>query len=240
MIWYRHWLEIRGGLWVAAACVAVLCLGFPLIVVSSTDWFQLSGKVIQELRALSPALPEMGPERFLPWGVHTMLSSAAALIVGIFLAGTGIRTNGFAPGHQSVHYTLTLPVSRFELLWTRFAASCGAIYILFAAMLLLDCAVLAAMRRPIPFAAMAVSSLLAGSLGILIVALAGVVMQLWKEKISGLVHVFSIALAFNYAWQPVLKYTGSRVVPWLALGAIVLITAAALSGATALARRSDF
>ena len=107
----------------------------------------------------------MGPARFLPWAAHTWVSTGAAVIVGIFLAGTGIRTNGFQPGHRSMYYTLTLPISRFGLIWTRFASACAAVYVLFAAMLVLDCAVLLVMRQPVPLGPMAMSSFLAGLAG---------------------------------------------------------------------------
>src|SRR6185437_11333611 len=100
----------------------------------------------------------------LPWAAHTWASAGAAIIVGIFLAGTGVRTNGFQPGHPSMYYTLTLPISRFELIWTRFASACVAVYVLYAATLVADCAILLVMRQQVPLGPMAVSGFLAGLL----------------------------------------------------------------------------
>jgi hypothetical protein len=238
MIWYRHWLEIRGGLCVAAVFMALMCLLFPVFVGGSTSWFAQSGRIISELNALTPRLTAMGPARFLPWGAHTWVNLLAAVIVGIFLAGN-IRPNGFQPGQPSMYYTLTLPISRFDLIWTRFASSCAAAYALFAAMLVIDCAVLLMMRQAVPLGPMAMSSFLAGLLVVPVMAVFGVLVPLWKETVTGLLYVV-IGAAFQWAWAPLLRFAGSQGIPWLSIGLIVLVTAAALSMAAMLARRQDF
>ena len=239
MIWYRHWTEMRGGLCVAAVCMGAASLLFAVMVGGSTSWYAQSGRIIKEFNALTPQVTAMGPARFLPWAAHTWASAAAAIVVGIFLAGTGIRTNGFQPGHPSMYYTLTLPVSRFELIWTRFASACAAVYVLFAAMLVADCAILEVMRQPVPFGPMAVSSFLAGLVVIASMAVFGVLVSLWKEQLSGLVFI-AIAATTQWAWPTLLHFAGSPAMPWLWIGAILLVTGSALSAATILARRLDF
>ncbi|MBZ5634122.1 MAG: hypothetical protein LAO55_13460 [Acidobacteriia bacterium] len=239
MIWYRHWIEMRSGLCVAAIFMALMSLLCQLLVSGGTHWFAQSGHIIKELDVLTPHLAAMDPAHFLPWGAHTWASAAAAVIVGIFLAGTGIRTNGFQPGHKSMYYTLTLPISRFELVWTRFASACAALYILFAAMLVVDCAFLLVMRQPVPLGPMAVSSFLAGLFVAPVMAVFGVLVALWKEQWSGLVFV-AIAATTQWAWPTLLRFTGSQDIPWLWIGAIFLITGAALSTAAILARRQEF
>lgn len=239
MIWYRHWIEMRGGFCVAAACMILACLLFAVMVGGSTGWYAQSGRIINELNALAPQMTAMGPARFLPWAAHTWVSAAAAIIVGIFLAGTGIRTNGFQPGHPSMHYTLTLPVSRIELMWTRFASACAALYVLFAGMLVVDCAILVVMRQPVPLGPMAVSSLLAGSCVAPFMAVFGVLVALWKESLSGFVFI-AIAATTQWAWPTLLRFAGSQDIPWPGIAAIVLVTAAALSSAAVLARRLEF
>jgi len=238
MIWYRHWIEMRGGARVAAGCMVVACLLFSLVVSGSTSWYAKTGRIIIELNALVPQLAAMGPARFLPWGAHTYASAAAAIIVGIFLAGTGIRTNGFQPGHLSMYYTLTLPISRFELMWTRFAGACAAVYVLFASMLVVDCAILLVMRQPVPLGPMAVSSFLAGLLVVAAMALFGVLIPLWKEQVSGLVFVLAITAAIQWGWPTILRFAGGLGARWI--GSIFLVTAAALSAAAVLARRQEF
>ena len=239
MIWYRHWIEMRGGLCVAAGSMALMCLLFPVFVGGSTSWFAQSGRIIRELNALTPQLTAMGPARFLPWAVHTWVSAGAAIFVGIFLGGTGIRTNGFQPGHPSMYYTLTLPISRFELIWTRFASACAAVYALFAAMLALNCAVLLVMGQPVPLGPMAVSSFLAGLLVVPAMAVFGVLVSLWKEQLGGL-YVLAIVAAIQWAWPTLLRFAGSQGIPWLSIGTILLVTGAALSAAAILARRQEF
>jgi hypothetical protein len=241
MIWYRHWIEMRGGLCMAAIFMALMCLLFPVVVAGSTSWYAHSGRIIKELNALTPKLTAMGAARFLPWAAHTWVSAWAAVIVGIFLAGTGIRTNGFQPGHPSMYYTLTLPISRFELIWTRFASSCAAVYVLFAAMLVFDCAVLLIMRQPVPLGLMAVSSFLAALLVVPMMAVLGVLVPLWKE-VSGIIYVYVVAIwaAIQWAWAPLLRFIGSPSIPWLWIGAIILVTGAALSTAAILGRRLEF
>lgn len=240
MIWYRHWIEIRSGLCVAAIVMALMSMLFPVVVGGSTGWYAHSGRVITELDALTPHLTAVGPARFLPWGAHTWASAAAAMMVGLFLGGTGIRTNGFQAAHLSMYYTLTLPISRFELIWTRFASACAAVYVLFAAMLVVNCAILILMHQPVPLGPMAVSSLLAGLLVVPVMAVFGVLVPLWKEQVSGLLFVLAIGAAVHWAWPTILRFAGSLDIPWLSIAAILLITGAALSAAAILARRQEF
>jgi hypothetical protein len=213
---------------------------FLVIVSGGTNWFAHSGRIINELDALTPHLAAMGPAHFLPWGAHTWASAAAAVMVGIFLAGTGIRTNGFQPGHLSRYYTLTLPISRFELIWTRFASACAAAYVLFAAMLVVDCAVLLVMGLPVPFGPMAASSFLAGLLVVAVMAVFGVLVPLWKEQVSALLFVLAISAAVHWGWPSILRFAGSLDIPWLSIGALLLFTGGALSTAAILARRQEF
>ena len=240
MIWYRHWIEMRGGFRVAAIFMALLCPLFQLMVRGGTSWYARSGRIISELNALAPQVFAMGPEQFLPWAAYTWVCAASAIIVGIFLAGTGIRTNGFQPGHSSIYYTLTLPISRFELIWTRFASACAAVYALFAALLVVDCAILALMRQPVPLGPMAASSFLAGLFVVGVMAVFGVLIPLWREGVSGLLFVLAISAAIHWGWASILRYAGSLDIPWTWIGAILLLAVAGLSSAAMLARRQEF
>jgi len=240
MIWYRHWIEMRGGLCVAAGCVVIICLLYPLSVHGSADWFDQSGRFSNELKPFGARMGKMDSPLFLSWGIHAWFSSAAAVIVGIFLGGTGIRTSGFQPGHRSMYYTLMLPVSRFGLIWTRFASACAAVYALLATMLAIDCATLLIMGRTVPLGPMAVSSFLAGLLVVAVLAVFGLLLPLWNEQVSALVFVAAIGAAMKWAWVPITGFTGSQDIPWLTIGAIFLVTGAALSAAAMLARNQDF
>jgi hypothetical protein len=240
MIWYRHWIEMRGGLCVAASCMAAACLLFAAAVGGSTSWYAQSGRTISEFQALVPQFTAMGPARFLPWAAHTWASAGAAIIVGIFLAGTGIRTNGFQPGHPSMYYTLTLPISRFELIWTRFASACVAVNVRYAATLVADSAIMRVMRQQVPLGPMAVSSFLAGLLVVPVMAVFGVLVPLWKEQVSGFLFVLAIGAAVHWGWPTLLRFAGSPDIPWMSVAAILLVTGAALSAAAILGRRLEF
>jgi hypothetical protein len=86
---------------------------------------------------------------------------------------------------------------------------------------------------------MAVSSILAGSFVVPVMAVFGVLVALWKEQWSGLVFV-AIAATTQWEWPTLLRFAGSQDIPWLAIGAILLVTGAALSTAAILARRQEF
>jgi len=238
-LWYRHWLEIRGGLSVALAGVTILCFFYPIMLHGSSSWFAESGRVISELSALAPELPAMGPDRFFPWGVHVQLSTVAALIAGIFLAGTGIRTNDWSPRHPSVYYTLMLPVSRFEMIWTRFATACAAAFLLFAVMLILDSAALLAMGHTVPLGPMAQSSFFAGLLVVLIMAAFGL-LNLWDDRPVGTIWVMAIIAAFYWKWTPASDLVAGTSVPWTVVAVIVGSITATQFLSALIARKRDF
>src|SRR5262245_32932135 len=123
-LWYRHWLELRGGFGAALVLTALLGLLYPLSVFGPSGWFRESDRLAKEVRAYESSLPAMGADQFFPWAGHVWVTTLAALVIGIFLAGTGIR-HRWMPGHASRYYTLTLPVSRASLIATRYAAACA-------------------------------------------------------------------------------------------------------------------
>jgi hypothetical protein len=237
-VWYRHWMEIRGGFVLASGFAALMCAVYPFVLHGGANRYEQSGLLVRELRGLGAQFTPMGPERFFPWGYHVWVSSVAALALGFFLYGTGVRTNPFWIGHSSLYYTLSLPVSRFDLLWTRFAAGCAAILLVFGAMLVVNCAALLVMGRPIPLVPMAASSLLAAMLVLPAMAVFDVV-ALWNEKVALPVYSGVIAIAFSWFWIPATSFVASRSIPWNAIGVIFLIAGAALSVAGIVLRR-DF
>jgi hypothetical protein len=50
----------------------------------------------------------------------------------------------------------------------------------------------------------------------------------------------AIAATTQWEWPTLLRFAGSQDIPWLAIGAILLVTGAALSTAAILARRQEF
>lgn len=239
-IWYRHWLEIRGGLLVAAVIVGVFAvLLYPVFVLTSSAALDEARVISGYFAAFGDLLGPFGSERYFPWGAHVWICGLTAYMVGVFLAGSGIRSNSLTPFHPSHLYTLTLPVSRTRLLCTRFAASCAATVALYAAMLVVHVAVLIVMGRELPLVAMAASSALAVGLVLVILAVIGS-LQTWDDRVAGLVFVVALVVATLFAWQPTLRYLASQAVPWTALAWIGAITTTALALAALVAQRKDF
>lgn len=239
-IWYRHWLEIRGGLLVAALIVALMCLAYPIFVFEAARVFaRTSGLEGGALEVFAEPLPSLGAERFFPWAAHAWLCGAVAWSIGLFLGGTGIRSNSFEPRHPSVVHTLTLPVSRLDLLWTRFAASCAATLVLLAAMLVVNCAVMLVVGRPVPLGAMAASSALSGLILVVVLAVLGMVM-VWDDRFVGFVFPVALLVAIVYGWPAMARFVGSPGVPWNALVVLLPVAAAALAVTAVTAARRDF
>jgi hypothetical protein len=237
-VWYRHWLEIRIGLKASLICAAMVCLLYPVLLLGGFNWFVASGRVTDELRAFTPRLPGMGPELFFAWATHVCISTGTALFVGFLLGGTGIRTN-LVPGAGSIYYTLTLPVSRFDLMWTRFAAACAGVFVVLAAMLVFDSATLVVMGRSAPLGPMAASSLLAGLLAVPVMAVFTLLIPLWEVKAFFPVFMMAMVAMFQF-WTPAARFVASPTIPWNGIGQLLLIVGAAVSIAAVVAEKKDF
>lgn len=209
-LWYRHWLEIRGGLLVAFIGVALLSAAYPFFAA--------------------------GGDGRLP---HVWLSSAASWALGVFVWGTGVRTNALQPNHPSCQFTLGLPVSRVRLILTRLAAACAALVALFTVMLVSNTLALLLMGRAPAFGAMAGSSALAALLVAAIVTMWGMV-SLVGENHFGWVYPVVFIAALYWAWPATTAFVGSPEVPWTALTTLALVIAAALLASVVIAYRKDF
>ena len=236
-IWYRHWLEIRFAATVAGIAVGLLCL-LHVTVVSL---------------GATGAPPE--PDR-IPWLVGYAWSfGAAALFAGLLLGGTGIRTGGLEPGHPSLYYTLTLPASRFGLIWTRFAVAAAAAAALLAAMLTAGAVALLVTGQDVPVGVLAASGIRAGLLAVALQAVVGLLLPLWDARlgplafvavvVAGLVSAGNVfndnTAAWTYGWTPAaLAFIAGRPVSWGVAGVLALMVAASLSLAALSARRKDF
>lgn len=235
-ILYRHWLEMRGVLVAAGVVVALLSM-FNLVAFS-----------------LVP-MGWTGAEPFVPRVDHNWSSGAAALFVGLLLGGTGVRTGVFEPGHPSLYYTLTLPASRFALIWTRLALACAATAALFTVMLVVNGLALRLTGHGVSPGAMAASSFLAGLLAVAMQAALGLLLPLWDERLAPwaiaavvvavVLSVGNVAndntAAWSYGWAPTaITFIAGPPASWSgAVGALALIVAASLSIAAFITRRKD-
>lgn len=230
-IFYRHWLEIRFRLMIAAVVLVPLCL-FYLGVAANAGG-----------PGISPSV------------AHTWLAGAVALFVGLLFGGTGVRASFMAPGHPSLYYALTLPASRLALIWTQQVIAFAAAVGLLAAMLTLNCLALLATGQSVPLGAMAAASCLAALVALALQAVLGLLIPLGSERlgpmaVAAVLGAVIISVghvnndntdAWTYGWTPtVTGFISSQPVPWRGVWTLALIVAASTSIATLIARRRDF
>lgn len=210
-LWYRHWLEMRGGLLVAVVGVALLSAAYPFFA-SGSD-----GRV-----------------------PHVWLSSAASWALGFFNWGNGVRSiTLFYPNHPSIQFTLGLSVSRISLVLTRLAVAYAAVVAQFAIMFVSNTLALLLMGRAPAFGAMAGSSALAALLVAAIVTILAMVGLVDENHFNWVLPVAFFA-AFSWAWPPTTAFIGSQEVPWTGVATLVLVIGAALSAIAVLAYKRDF
>ena len=115
MIWYRHWLELRTGLLVMAG----LSL---LIALTDTGPFRFLefGQALTETR-----LGQTIGDQVLVWAEFAGRIPFFIFVAALTLAGAGFDSL-LQPAGATVAYTLTLPVSRIRLIWTRLAVALAA------------------------------------------------------------------------------------------------------------------
>ena len=114
MIWYRHWVEMRLGVLMFAG----LCIWSGVSV--RGPWHSLEYGLALPLTPLGQAI---GADGVLVWAEFAGRILPFSLAASFALAGAGFRT--FFMPVAPVVYTLTLPISRTRLIWTRLAAGLG-------------------------------------------------------------------------------------------------------------------
>jgi hypothetical protein len=210
-IWYRHWLEHAGAALIALGVVAFCAVGFVVAVAAGGD----------------------------PFGAHLLVSATTALMLPLFVHGTGIRTNDLMPGHPSLSYTLTLPVHRTRLIWTRFALACASATLLQASMLGANVSTLLLLGHAVPLGGMALTSALATLLLSAVVAVWGLV-NLWDDRLPQWILAGAVLGLVFGGWPPLTDLLSSTAVPWTAVAAMGLLIGASLALTTLVARIRDF
>lgn len=210
-VWYRHWLEHAGAALVALGVAAPLCVAYGVAVYRGRD----------------------------PLVAHVVSATAAAWFLPLFLHGTGIRTNDLQPGHRSLYYTLTLPVPRSVLVWTRFAVACASATVLQALMLGINAATLTLVGSLVPFGAMAAASTVATLLMLTVVAAIGL-MNLWDDRIGLLGFPVAFIVVMLVGWRGAVGLIASVPVPWSSVATMGVAIGTMLALTMLLARTRDF
>ncbi len=216
MIWHRHWVEMRLGV----LAFAGLCMWFGFSI--RGPWHSLEyGQALP----LTPLGQAIGADQVLVWAEFAGRILPFSLAASLALAGAGFRT--FFMPVAPVVYTLTLPISRTRLIWTRLAASLGVACV-GAAVLTAGGVVWFTMRgQPVPMAAVLQSM----ALGVVILAAMLAIMSAVVTALPiawaflGLLGVLALAIPNSY----VVSAPARGDVPWLAVGGYVIALVAAMS-----------
>jgi hypothetical protein len=215
MIWYRHWVEMRLGVLVFAG----LCAWFGFAV--QGPWHSLEyGQALP----LTPLGQAIGADEVLVWAEFAGRILPFSLAAALALAGAGLRTF-FLPVAPAV-YTLTLPISRTRLIWTRLAAALG-VALIGATVLTAGGLVWFTMQgRTVPMAAVLQSM----ALGVVLLAAMLAIMSAVITALPtawaflGLLALLALAIPNSY----VVSAPARGDVPWLAVGGYVTALVAAM------------
>jgi hypothetical protein len=220
---YRHWLELRFLVLATLGPWLALCTVTAFVVV---------------------ALPAISPVQAHAWAL-----SIAVVLAGLVFGGTGIRS-GPEIAHRSVYYTLTLPVSRFMLSWTRL---CTAAAIAFAVVFGVFVAVVAALwsaGHAVPLRPLAASMLIGFAAAATTQAVVGLVLPLVTERFSPALLslmpvgvILAIVRTFDDAstgWAHVVRFLEFQPERWDVMGVLLLVIACSLMTAAMLVRVRDF
>jgi hypothetical protein len=222
---YRHWLELRFLVLATLGPWLALCAVTALVLALS----------------LSPAIS--------PVRVHSWALSLAVVLAGLVFGGTGIRS-GHEIAHRSVYYTLTLPVSRFMLCWTRLCTAAAIAFALVFGVFIAAAAALWSAGHAVPLRALAASMLLGFAAAVATQALAGLVLPLVTERFSPAVLslipagvAVAIVITFNdgsTGWVHVVRFLEFQPERWDLIGALLLVIVCSLVTAAVLVRVKDF
>jgi hypothetical protein len=215
MIWYRHWVEMRPGVLV----FVVLCLWFGVSILG--PWRSLE---FGQALPLTPLGQAIGADSVLVWAEFAGRILPFSLAASLALSGAGFRTF-FMPVAPAV-YTLTLPISRTRLIWTRLAAGL-AVACAGAAVCTAGGIVWVTMRgQTVPMAAVLQSL----ALGLVLLAAMLAIMSAVITALPtawaflGILGLMALAIPNSY----VVSAPARGDVPWLAIGGYVMALGAAM------------
>jgi hypothetical protein len=170
MIWYRHWLELRPVMLLGCVAALVASVGYGYAVADAGN-FALPGQDVATAHAMRGIIPA---PHLVPWAFHTLIVGFLVLFISPFFQGTGFAAIASATtlrvGHPSRYFTASLPLSRAGVIVSRLVAAVAGVAAVLALSLLTHCIVLLVIRQPLPFAAMATTSLLGVVIGIGLIA----------------------------------------------------------------------
>lgn len=221
---YRHWLELRF-----------------LVLATLGPWLALCAVTAFLVIAVPPTIS--------PVQVHAWALSMAVVIAGLVFGGTGLRS-GLEIAHRSVYYTLTLPVSRFTLSWTRLCLAAVIAFVVVFGVFVTVVATLWSAGHTVPVRPLAASMLLGLAAAAAVQAVVGLVLPLVTERFSpALLSLIpgAVLLAIvrslddgSTGWAHVVRFLEFQPARWELIGALLLVIACSLLTAAVLVRVKDF
>jgi hypothetical protein len=250
-VWYRHWLEIRFtlptlmvaalliGLWPGITVTGMGPAGGPAGETTFATTFEHTGPVFQAMQKTRLA-QSIGEQDLFAWAVFAeRISTLGCFTAALLLAGNGIMFV-WSPRDASVSYTLTLPVSRVHLIWTRFVAGWLAALLAAGLALLIECAMLLVQGRGVPFVPLALSVVFSVPILMAWNAILGVPIMAIRGTWLLLIFFPLFVMSVPWAWHTVTAFPASGEVPWGALAALLGITAFGLVATILAARVKEF
>jgi hypothetical protein len=227
MIWYRHWVEMRLGVLVFAG----LCVWLGVSV--RGPWHSLEyGQALP----LTPLGQAIGAEGVLVWAEFAGRILPFSFAASLALAGAGFRT--FFMPVAPVVYTLTLPISRTRLIWTRLAAALGVACVGAIAVAAGGVVWFTMRGQTVPMAAVLQSMVLGVVLLAAMLAIMSAVVTALPTAWAflGILGLLALAIPNSY----VVSAPTRGDVPWLALGAYVMALVAAMLCTLAYIRAREY
>jgi hypothetical protein len=229
MIWYRHWIEMRPVLLVISAFWLLTGLG-DFSGAGSLTWdswrsmpWQPFAMELSDLRLAETA----GVDGVTIWAGFAVRILPFAFSGVLALTGNGLRSF-MAPGGLGPYYTLSLPVSRARLVWTRMATTVGVLSLGGATVAVAAAGILAAQGADVPWMPIAQSLALGIVWTATLTAVATALLTLLPILAAGLAYM----ALFGVTTVPVSYTVASPArgdTPWDLLAGCVLLTAAAFA-----------
>jgi hypothetical protein len=165
-----------------------------------------------KLAPFRDVFPSAAGSELMPLASHLVFASGIALLAAtVFAAGDLGAMNGRSTRslHSSIYYTVSLPLSRYDLLLTRIVAAFGSLVAVLVFGLGLHVFALLILRRAVPFGDLAATTLLAVAAGFGLIALIGFVTMLTSRALGGLSVVGLIAATWVAAdsWSRLRVFT---------------------------------
>jgi len=204
---------------------------------STANWAR-SGRIAPELLGTDPAL-SLSRESVLDWTAFSAQMSFFAWVAAVCLIGNGLRA-AWSKRDASASYTLTLPVSRKQLIWTHQAGGWIVGLCVSALTLAAQIAVLVARGRETPLVPLAVSAAVGAIFLIAWIAVFGaltsVVHEFWALLVSLPVYIVSM----RWVTSTATAFPASGRFPWISVAALLTLTALALAFSLIQSREQEF